>query len=210
MDRKNLLSAAFLITASLFNATNVSATAADASQPVQQAAPVTNAPGEAYLDSILKAIAGLTHREILSVFTASMGVPVVPDGAKHATVCVQKVANGMFRSHSNNPQGRGIVTNAGDLAAFGPIFELRHRNKFILNVSKNVDGSGGIVSYLGQVIAKDGDGSAMGDTVCFARYLQNDPAVVAAPAAAPTAPAAAPAAPAATPAPAAPASAPAA
>lgn len=152
--------------------------------------PVTNPEGEAYLDGVQKAVTGFTHREVISAFTAASQVPVAPAGAKQASVCVQKVANGMYRSHSNNPDARGIVTNQGDLAAFGPLFQLQPKQKFLLNVTANVDGTGDIVTYIGVIFAKDGDGAASGDTVCFARYLQT---AVAAPAAITPAPAPAPA-----------------
>lgn len=174
-----------LLTAVLLASGAISTSMVNASAPA--ATPVTNPEGEKYLDDVQKAVANQTHRELLSKFTEAGKVPVGA-GVMHATVCIQKLASGgIYRSHSNNPDARGIVTNQGDLAAFGPLFQLLPKQKFLLNVSANLDGTGDISTYIGVIVGKDGDGSAAADTVCFARYLQI------APVAAPTAPAATPA-----------------
>lgn len=158
------------------NAPSASAPAAPA-----VATPVTNPGGDSYLENTQKAVASFSHREILSGFTAASAVPLSSPKAKEASVCVQKlIGEKLYRTHSHNAAARGVVTSAGDLAAFGPLFSLNPKQKFLLNVPKNLDGTGEIVTYIGQVLLKDGTGNIVGDTICFARYLQVAPEVAAA------------------------------
>ncbi len=161
---------------SRFFATALLATGAMLSQgyatsPNPTVTAITSAKGDAYLEAVMKAVNAMTRRDSLSAFTASSLVNTDPaDG--YASVCIQKLATGMYRSHSTNPAASGVVSGAGELAAFGPLFQLNTNNKFILNVSTNPDGTGEIKSFIGQIFLKDGDGTSTSDVVCFARYPQ--------------------------------------
>jgi hypothetical protein len=200
--------AVYASTAPAAPAAAVSASAVPAGIP--STTPITNPDGDMYLANVVAAVSNFSHREILSIFSAASGVPLIQNGqpvdmkalrAAAATapgsapnptpgdnpsptqgvVCLQKLSNGgIYRSHSNNRNARGPVSSKSDLDAFTPLFDLKAGGKFVLNVAANADGTGDIISYIGQVVAKDGDGKAGGDTLCFARYLQVSPAAAAA------------------------------
>ena len=137
----------------------------------QTAVPIPNIDGENYLTNVQKSIVGLTHNNILSIFSTASLVPVTAD-SRQAVVCLQNIPKGIYRAHSHNPNASGIVTSASDLAAFSPMFSLNVTNKFLLNVNQNINGEQKIITYIAQIIAKHGDGTADGDTICYARYLQ--------------------------------------
>ena len=125
--------------------------------------------GPTYLANVMLATQGFSHNEALAAFAAAALIPVNPHN-DFATVCMQKTASGIFRVHSQNPAALGIVTNQTDITAFNELFSLGKKSTFNYNVPTNVDGSGPILTYFGQLFLKSGDGSAYGDVVCFARY----------------------------------------
>jgi hypothetical protein len=135
-----------------------------------QISPSLSPTGENFLTAVQNAITGLSHRNSVSLFTAASSVPTPsPDCA---VVCIQKTGQGLYRSHSQNPNARGYIHAHGDLQAFLPLFQIQPGHKFMLNMPNNLDGTGNILSYIGLIILKDGDGTIDGDVVCYARYFE--------------------------------------
>lgn len=149
----------------------VATAAAVANQaPAPTVVPNLDPNGESYIANIAQTAAAFNHREMLSMMTAVSQIQPSPN-ADQAIVAIQKTQNGIFRSQPFNAKANGLVTNPGDLAAFAPMFHLKKNDRFVLNVTQNLDGTGPLVSYIGQVLHVDGDGQVDGDTLCFVRYL---------------------------------------
>lgn len=135
------------------------------------------ADGERYNSAVFNHVAPFSHKDAVSAFASSIGVPV-QSGEDQAIVCIQKTSKGYYRSHSTSPGARGIVVSEMDLNALRPLFKLSKKKRFVLSVPAQEDGKGEYLNYIGQIILISGDGSANGDVVCYARYhSHNTPAV---------------------------------
>lgn len=125
--------------------------------------------GPTFLEKVIIVTKNFTHAESLAAFAATALLPANPD-ADFASVCMQRTNKGIFRIHSQNPAAIGIVNSTVDLTAYNSLFTLSRGDTFNYNIPLNINGTGQTVTYYGQIFLKHGDGSALGDVICFARY----------------------------------------
>jgi hypothetical protein len=109
------------------------------------------------------------HNEPLAAFSVASMIPVNP-ADDFASVCMQKTTHGIFRVHSKNPEAIGVVKGETEQTAFDALFKLEIKDTFNFNVPYGNNATSGVTTYFGQLFLKHGDGSVVGDTVCFARY----------------------------------------